>query len=154
MRYFAHNNNAQLSDLDFFKSLGIRQERPRGETTYIRDQNTGRMLQHLGYVFVRTDGIVQFRSRGDTEEAGVRVLVKTAVDCIEDDLHKQGGWVYKRKTAKFPGYWAAAIYAVLDPSDAVSQEIAILKTAMADLSRATDFGIATHELQPTRGDAQ
>lgn len=154
MHYFAINNDAQLADRDFFKSLGIYQERPRGETTYLRDQNTGRMMQFLGMVFVKTDGTVQFRPRRDTEEAGVRVLIQTAVDCLERDLHKQGDWFYRRKTSKRTGYWAAAIYTTLGKNDAAYQEISSLQTAMADLGRPVDLGIDADDLQLTRGDVR
>lgn len=154
MHWFSLNNGAELTDLDFLKNLGIHQEPPRGETLYLRDQNTGRMMQFLGMVFVKTDGRVQFRPRHDTPAAGIRVLVRTAVDCLEHDLHKTAGWLYKRKTSKRPGYWATAVYVAVDPAGEVSQDVTVLRTAVEDLSAPLELGITRDELQPAGGDVQ
>lgn len=110
MIFFSLNNRAGLSDLEFLSQLGIR-ELPRSPEPMkvSRDPGTGKLMAEIGEVTVWRDGLIRFRARHDTPDGAKVILARTAVECLERDLHKRDHWEYARATKNLPGSWSSII---------------------------------------------
>lgn len=112
--WFATNNSVTVDDLPDLEVFGITlgQRSAKPVTTY-RDPISGRMVAELGLVRVWRDGRVRIIPRTDCPDGGVSVLVRTALDCVERELHKRDSWHYTRATKDRPGRWGATILCTL-----------------------------------------
>lgn len=110
LTWFAVNNTATADDADHLAPFGVDLRPATGETVTVqREPVTGRLLAQIGAVQVLRDGAVRIYPRADCPPVGVDVLVSTALECVERDLHKRDTWAYRRATAKRHGYWHAII---------------------------------------------
>lgn len=109
--WFSVNNQASHEDLPDLRAFGIT-ARPRHSrpVTVYRDPVSERMIAEIGTVNVWRDGRVRFRPRHDCPDSGINVLVRTALECVERDLHLRDKWTYFRATRDVPvGQWSATI---------------------------------------------
>lgn len=121
--WFAVNNTATHADLSDLEVFGIRvTHRSQDPVTVHRDPQTGRMLATVGTVRVSRDGTVKIIPRLDCPESGVTVLARTALECVERELHRRDRWTYSRATAKRAGHWSARILVQLPEAGSVFTE--------------------------------
>lgn len=117
LTWFAVNNDARAADAPALAAFGVRLlPRSSEPVTVQRDPVSGRLLAELGGVQVIRGGAVNVRPRHDCPPAGVGVLVSTALECVERDLHVRDAWEYRRATTKRHGYWHTTICIAL-PED-------------------------------------
>lgn len=110
LTWFAVNNTATANDAPALAPFGVDLRAPSSDpVTVRRDPITGRLLAQIGTVQVLRDGAVLVCPRHDCPPVGTDVLVSTALECVERDLHKRDGWGYRRATSKRHGYWHAVI---------------------------------------------
>lgn len=110
LTWFAVNNDARAADAPGLAAFGVRL-RPRSSepVTVQRDPVSGRLIAELGAVQVIRGGDVNVRPRHDCPPVGLDVLVSTALECVERDLHIRDAWEYRRATAKRHGYWHTTV---------------------------------------------
>ncbi|MDO5492246.1 MAG: hypothetical protein Q4F53_01365 [Nesterenkonia sp.] len=128
--WFTFNNRTTVADIDFLKSLGVQIDSPMGIVNYARDEDSGIMMGCLGHVFVRTDGVIKVRPHHGLQDNGLQVLLRTAVDCLERDMHLRERWEYRRKTKKRGGYWRCHVFAGINPNSEAGRSIEALSTAI------------------------
>lgn len=110
LTWYAVNNRAEVSDLPDLGALGIRMvSRSDRPMVAYRDAASGHLLVEVGIVSVRRDGSIRIRPRSDAPPVAVEACVRTALDCLERDLHRRDSWDYYRATKARPGFWAAII---------------------------------------------
>ncbi len=150
--WFTPSNEAELEDVEFLKNLGIEVRAPRGQTTFYRDPDSGKMVGFIGKVFVLQDGRVVVRPCADTSDGALRILLRTALDCAERDHHlKHSGWFYRRKTTKRQGFWVSRILCAVNTEGTMAREL----VAMQDLlSSPEQWHIPEHELAPETQEAK
>lgn len=108
--WFATNNHITLDALPDLEVLGITVEpRSTNAVTAYRDPVSGRMVAEVGVVRVWRDGRVHIIPRTDCPDVALEGLVRTALDCVERDLHKRDRWFYTRATKDRPGRWGSTI---------------------------------------------
>lgn len=110
LTWFAVNNTATRHDAGNLSAFGVRLLEPSTEpVTVFRDPASGRVVAQIGAVRVNRDGSVLTQPRQDAPAPAVDVLVSTAVECVERDLHRRDDWAYRRATRTRGGYWHAVI---------------------------------------------
>ena len=145
--WFAHNNNAKLSDAEFLQNLGIKFTTPRGRTEYTRDPDSGDFVAAVGRVFVKTTGEVLIAPTEDAGDKAREQLLRVAVDCVEHDMHKRlPGWRYKRKTTKRAGYWYSKLLLAIDPNCGAGEALAAAHDALKH--PISQQGMTNQELAP------
>lgn len=137
LTYFATNNQATLEDMDVLHAMGIRiLDRAGGPMSAFRDPTNGRVRVDIGTVTVRRDGLIRIRPREDAPDVALKVLLRTAVECLERDLHKRDRWASHRATKNAPGYWRARISISVPEGESIfSEYVEVLRPAVADPSR-------------------
>ncbi|MCT1776770.1 hypothetical protein [Brachybacterium sp. p3-SID957] len=138
--WFAVNNQATLEDVPDLAAIGIKIGRRSPDPVRVfRDPSTGRLLAEIGTVHVYRDGRVWIIPRSDCPDGCLRELVRTAVDCVERDLHRRDRWHYYRPTKTVPvGEWSSVI-AVWGPElqSVFAAHAAMLQPAALPGDRAT-----------------
>lgn len=141
LTWYAVNNGARVEDLPDLEALGIRMvSRSDRPMVAYRDAASGHLLVEVGIVSVWRDGSIRIRPRSDAPPIAVEALVRTALDCLERELHRRDSWAYYRATASRPGYWSAVI--MVAPPEGVSvfeAHAAVLRPAHHE---PTDLDIA------------
>ena len=109
--WYAINNSVSLEDVPDLAAIGIKIGRRSLEPVAVfRDPGTGRLLAEVGTIHVYRDGRVWIIPRSDCPDACLLGLVRTAVDCVERDLHRRDRWHYYRPTKTAPvGQWLSVI---------------------------------------------
>ena len=107
--WYAINNSVSLEDVPDLAAIGIKIGRRSLEPVAVfRDPGTGRLLAEVGTIHVYRDGRVWIIPRSDCPDACLLGLVRTAVDCVERDLHRRDRWHYYRPTKTAPvGQWSS-----------------------------------------------
>lgn len=138
LTYFSVNNRAQIEDMDVLHTMGIRLLAPSSEPmSAFRDPDTGRMRVEVGTVTVRRDGLIKIRPRSDAPTVAVRTLLRTAVECLERDLHKRDRWSTYRATKSAPGFWRAGIsLSVLEGDSLFAEYVEVLSPASRSVKQA------------------
>lgn len=136
--WFATNNTATLDDLPDLEVFGIALGKRTSKTVSVsRDLPTGRLLATIGTVRVFRDGRVKITPRQDCPDEGVTVLVRTALDCVERDLHRRDRREYYRATAKVVGHWSGLISVRVPEGESVFEAHAeVMRPAAAPGGRA------------------
>lgn len=111
LTWYATNNSISLEDVPDLAAIGITVlRRDRDPVRVFRDPDTGRMLAEVGTVAVYRDGRVHVIPRHDCPDVCLLELVRTAVDCVERDLHRRDRWHYYRPSKAAPvGAWSSDI---------------------------------------------
>lgn len=134
LTWYSVNNTAEVSDLPDLAALGItmlcRSTRPMHVW---RDPDTGRMVAEVGMITVWRDGRIRVRLFADAPEMAGTMLVRTALDCAERDLHKRDRWAYTRATKRNPGYWNANILCTVPEGESLFEaHAAMMRPAALD----------------------
>lgn len=139
LTWYAVNNAVTLEDLPDLEVLGI-SVAPRSSTPVhvYRDPATGFLLSTLGTVRVYRDGRVTIEPRHDCPDGGLVALARTALECVERDLHRRDRWTYWRATTRLAGCWSARISVRVPEGESIlSAHADLLRPAAAPGSRAT-----------------
>lgn len=131
LTWYAVNNAVTLEDLPDLEVLGISVTSRSATPVHVyRDPATGVLLATLGTVRVFRDGSVTIQPRHDCPDGGLVALARTALDCVERDLHRRDRWTYWRATTRVAGCWSARISVRVPDGESVL-------SAHADLLRPT-----------------
>lgn len=145
--FFAVNNSATAADADDLKPFGISLLPNTMEpVTVYRDPVSGRLLAQIGRVQVFRNGKVNVRPHHDCPPIGVDVLMSTALECVERELHQRDDWNYRRGTSKRVGYWSAGILMALP--EGASLFAAHVTALAAQPTKALELGSETAEDLP------
>lgn len=110
LTWYAVNNTATAADAPDLAPFSVHLRPASSEpVTVQRDPVSGRLIAEVGAVQVIRDGPVRVLPRHDCPPVGDDVLVSTALECVERDLHQRDAWEYRRGTSKRRGYWHAVI---------------------------------------------
>lgn len=110
LTWYAVNNRADTADLPDLEALGISMSgRSQAPMSVQRDPESQVLVVNIGAVTAWKDGRVTFRPRLDAPPSAETVLIRTALDCLERDLHRRDRWEYRRATKDRGAYWCAHI---------------------------------------------
>lgn len=110
LTWYAVNNRADTTDLPDLEALGISMSgRSQTPMSVQRDPESQVLVVNIGAVTAWKDGRVTFQPRLDAPPSAETVLIRTALECLERDLHHRDRWEYRRATKARGAYWYAHI---------------------------------------------